>query len=270
MILSVFKKGVAISLSFFYFTSTCCANESSYVEFGTGFYKVTYSERDSSLKQLNRESGLLPKLFVNAGWNFDKLSIFSKLELSQSQVEYVGHTQTFQVLQTTTDTSRSEYEIGAAYQFHDSAKVMLSASKYYWDREIRGTRSSLPLNEYYRWKNFKLGFDIRLFKRDLDQLNFQFTAGKLFDEHLEVDLSDIGYGQPVIPLTGDLYNKLQLRYIYSWTPAMDLRLNTSFTRIKFDQSEAKKLSKNFTHITIREPQSTTGIFGLSVSLVLKI
>ncbi len=266
----MFKKGVAISLSFFYFTSICCANESGYLEFGAGFYKVTYSERDSSFKQLNKENGVLPNLFVNAGWNLENISIFSKAVLSQSQVDYVGHTQTYQALQTTTDTSRSEYEIGAAYQFHDSAALILSASKYYWDREIRGTRSSLPLAEYYRWKNFKLGFDIRLFKRDLDQLNVQFTCGKLFDEHLEVDLSDIGYGQPVIPLKGELYNKIQLRYTYSWTPTMDLRFNTSFTRINFDQSEAKKLSKNFSHITIREPQSTTGVVGMSLSLVVKI
>lgn len=264
------KKGEALCLSFFCFCYTGHAVGSAYLELGVSSHKVSYSESNSVSERLNKESGVLPGILVETGLAYKNLTLFAEAEFSQFSIDYIGKTQANQPLETTTDTTRAEYTLGAGYQITDWLGSTLSLSQYYWDREIEGTRSSLPLNEYYCWKTLKLGTEIRLFKRPIDRLSLKFAYGALFDESLEVDLSRLGFGRPLIQLRGDTYKSFGVRYARKWTPDLDINFDMNYTRVLFKQSDSVSASNSFTTISIREPRSKTGLVQLSLGLQYKI
>ena len=269
MTFDLIKKGGALCFSFFYVTQACYAYDSVTLEFGTSVQRVSYTEGSSSSQPLNKESGLLPGLVLGAKVANQKTSVFAKAYLSKATIDYKGQTQSSRDLQTTTNTFRSEYIVGVAYQLDYWARVSLAASRYDWDRKINGTDNSLPLDEYYQWKIAKLGLKIRLFKGNADQLNLGITYGKLFGESLKVDLSDLGYGQPSIPLNGRAYEQFGLNHIHQWTAKTQLKFDITYTNLEFDQSPSINANNGFRSISIREPASKTELIELALTISQK-
>lgn len=93
---------------------------------------------------------------------------------------------------------------------------------------------------------------------------------KLFDEELEVNLSNLGYGRPVIPLKGRRYNEIGVSYLRSLTMDLDLKFDINYTNIMFDESDSITARSALSSIEIREPQSETGIVQTGLSLLFKL
>jgi hypothetical protein len=267
MLVRTFKKGVALCLSFFYSFDSYAEMQSGFLEIGSGIQNVRYSETSSSSFELNKESGSIPAIFVKGGMNYQKVSVFTRANFAKSKVDYQGHTQSLQPLVTDTDTTRAEHSLGSVYQLKEWLDLEASISHYEWDREIEGTNMSLPLDEYYTWRTLKLGAEVLLFNRLKDQFSLKVTGGKLYDERLKVDLSNLGYGKPVISLKGKSYRSVDLEYSYNWSSSSEIKFNAQYTHTKFAESDSITVRNGFTTITIREPQSETTVIGFNLGLV---
>ena len=256
----VLRKGAAFCLSFFYCLGVCEANEAAFVELGVGLQDIHYSETSSASFLLNREKGAIPVVSVTGWLNRGRASLFMKANFAHASIDYRGYTQSFQSLETSTDTTRINGSLGALYQLEEQFSLFMMVAGNYWAREIQGTMSSLPLDEYYRWKSIVLGTDLTLFEDESQQLNFRFSVGKLFDEELEIDLSSLGYGTPVLPLKGERVHRFEVGYLRNLSSDLDLSLDLGYFSLEFDQSDEIAVSNALSTITLREPQSeTTGV-----------
>ena len=217
-----------------------------------------YEETDINGSTLNQETGFIPGISVAASRPYR--SIVHSLEFSAygGEVNYDGQTQAGQPHQTTTEQSiyRLQYRLSGSLENTDAD---LYGKVYWqqWDRDIQPNNGVLGLFERYRWWSIEAGVEVPLMRKDRQNLLLELGVLTTLNGTILVDLSDVGFGEPVLNLGHGIGFSGELRYEIRQGPDGKLHFGIRYRNWEFGRSNSETVSDGTSFLTITEPDSQT-------------
>lgn len=227
-----------------------------------------YKETDTSGNTLNQETGLIPGITLAAALPYRRIDNTFELSVYDGQVDYDGQTQTGQSHQTTTEQSiyRLLYKLSWSPL---SSNAALYGKTYWqqWDRDIQPSNGVQGLFERYQWWTIEAGAQMPFIKNDSQSLLLELGLLGSINGTIMIDLSDAGFGEPVLDLGNSIGFSGELKYEFKQSNNSSLQFGVLFKTWEFARSNSKTISNGGTTITITEPDSTTIQTTLSASYI---
>lgn len=235
---------ISALILFFFFSQYAFSNELSISPY---LFNFNYAEFDTQGVNLNSENGELIGLAINyqnlyKNYQFDLYGRYA-----QGNVDYDGQTQIGVPHQTTTKAKLSN--AGIKYTYDDN--YFFGISNWFWVRDIQPRLAVDGLYEEYNWWEFELGKRIHFSsetKIDLSLLNT--FAGEIY-----IDLSDYGFGEPVLDL-GEAWGwRFAINHPYQLSKEQKLLFKLAFENWGFERSNTEFVSNGSNIIGVTEPAS---------------
>lgn len=227
-----------------------------------------YEEFDTSGNSLNKENGLLPGLTLLASQAHQAINNTVEISIFDGEVDYDGQTQSGQPYRTNTDETiyRFLYKISWS---PENNKGAFYAKTYWqqWDRNILPNNGVSGLFERYQWWSFEAGIQTLLYKNDRHDLLFELGVLKTTNGTIKIDLSNSGYGTPILDLGDDIGFNGALNYRINFGQNSNLQFGFRYTNWGFGRSNSRTLSNGSNTITIVEPESTSYQTTATVSYI---
>jgi hypothetical protein len=120
------------------------------------------------------------------------------------------------------------------------------------------------LLERYQWWTIEAGLRTTLWQQLSHSLTFELGVLETSYGTIQIDLSDSGYGKPVLDLGNGLGASLSLEYAVELTSNNRLQLGIGYSRWKFGRSNSKAVSNGAGTIIVTEPDSLSNQTTLSL------
>lgn len=227
-----------------------------------------YEETDMSGNILNQETGFMPGLTIAAEQPFHRIDNSFEFSVYDGQIDYDGRTNTGLPHQTTTEESiyRLLYKLSWSPL---STKAALYGKAYWqqWDRDIQPNNGVQGLFERYQWWTIEAGATLPFIQTDNQNLLLELGLLTTFNGTILIDLSNAGFGSPVLDLGNSVGFSGELIYRLRQSQYSSLQFGVQFKTWEFGRSNSKTLSNGSSTITIFEPDSTTIQTTLSASYI---
>jgi hypothetical protein len=235
-----------------------CAIANNYLHITGNVIKFNYQEHSSTGEKLNKETGITRGVSASYSYNHYNMGFNLTAGHYSGNVDYQGKTQAGVPLNTTTDEDFTD--LGAEiFWYPVSLNLGLYTSFQWleWQRRILPSSQSIELNEVYQWQTFEAGFISPIFQYGKHQLELKFGLSHSKNGHLEVNLSEIGFGKPCLDLGDGSGTSTSLTYHFYLANMNRLSIGLAHKQWRFSQSDSKTVSNNTSAIIIREPKSNS-------------
>jgi hypothetical protein len=224
-----------------------------------------YEEFGASSQSLDHETGFIPGIKI-AGEKFAfALRHMAEFGIWGGGVDYDGQTQSGQPHRTKTDETIYRLLYRIDWQpTDDDGSLYAKACWQNWDRDIMPADGVSGLFERYQWWTIEAGLRATLWQQPNHSLAFELGVLKTSYGTIQIDLSDSGYGKPVLDLGDGLGASVSLEYALKLTSSKRMRLGIGYRRWKFGRSNNKAVSNGASTIIITEPDSLSNQITLSV------
>ena len=217
-----------------------------------------YEETDVDGNRLNKETGYLPGVSIAASQRFRTAYHSFEFSAYGGEVDYDGQTQSGVPHQTRTEQTiyRVLYRLSAPLETTD-AELYGKVYWQQWDRDIQPNNNVLGLFERYEWWSIEGGFEVPLMRKDRQDLLLGLGVLTTLYGTISIDLSDAGFGEPVLDLGNGVGFVGELKYdIRQWKNS-SLQFGVSYRTWEFGRSNSKTISNGSEFFTITEPESQT-------------
>jgi hypothetical protein len=243
-----------------------CVIANNYLHISANLTNFDYQEYLSNGENFNKETGSINGLSAGYSYIANNVGFNLKAAYNAGNVDYLGKTQAGVELNTTTKEHFTE--IGAEliwYPVSFNLGLYAKFQWFEWQRNILPSSQSIALNEVYKWQNFGVGFVMPIFQYNKHEIELQLGLSHSTNGHLEVNLSDIGFGKPKLDLGEGSEISTSLTYHLKLTNDTRLSIGLTHRQWEFSQSNSKVVSSNTNSIIIREPRSKTKTTSLFIS-----
>lgn len=217
-----------------------------------------YEETDTSGNTLNKETGFIPGISIAASRPYRGVDHSLEFSAYGGEVDYDGQTQAGQPHQTTTEQSiyRLQYRLSWSLESTDAD---LYGKVYWqrWDRDIQPNNGVLGLFERYQWWSIEAGTEVPLMRKDKQDLLLGLGILTTLYGTIMIDLSDTGFGEPVLDLGNGIGFFGELKYAIKQTNNSSLKFGIQFRTWEFGRSNSETISDGSSFISITEPDSKT-------------
>ena len=227
-----------------------------------------YEETDVFGSSLNRETGFMPGFTVAASQPYRNTRITVEFSLYDGDVDYDGKTQAGRPHQTTTE--ETIYRVLYRLDWSPMGTTDVFYGKAYlqqWDRNIQPNDGVQGLFERYQWVTAEAGARFPFIKDEKQNLMLELGVLTTFNGTIMIDLTDAGFGQPVLDLGNGVGFTGELKYEFKHTRNTSFRFGVQLKGWEFGRSNSKTISNGSTIITITEPDSTTVQTTLSAGYI---
>jgi hypothetical protein len=224
-----------------------------------------YEEFDTTGDTLNTEIGFLPGVTVTAAHPFRAINNTFEFSLYGGRVDYDGQTQSGQPHQTETNETiyRLLYRLSWA-PLNDQGELYAKAYWQQWDRSIQPNNGVSGLFEQYQWWSFEAGGQLWIYSKPGHKVFIDLGILVTRNGTIMVDLSNAGYGEPVLDLGDGLGLNSAINYRMAYTANGSFDFGLRYATWNFDRSNVKTISNGSTTISIVEPDSTTQQLTLTI------
>jgi len=227
-----------------------------------------YEETDIFGSTLNQETGLIPGFTVATSHPYRSIRNTVEFSLFGGAVDYDGRTQAGQPHQTTTE--ETVYRILYMLSWSPESTEGAFYGKTYWqqwDRDIQPNNGVPGLFERYQWWTAEAGVQVPFIKDEKQNLLLELGMLTTFNGTIMVDLTDSGFGKPVLDLGNGIGFSGELKYVHKQAKNSSFQFGVQLKGWEFGRSNSKTISNGITTITITEPDSTTVQTTLSASYI---
>lgn len=196
-----------------------------------------YEETGDDGSRLNKETGYIPGVSVAASQLYRGITHNIEYSFYGGDVDYDGQTQTGIPHQTRTDQRiyRLQYRFSGSLESTDAD---LYGKVYWqqWDRDIQPRNNVGGLFERYEWWSLEAGIEVPLMRRDRQDLLLELGILTTLNGTMTVDLSALGYGEPVLDLGNETGFSGELKYEIRPQQNTSLRFGLQFRTWEFGRS----------------------------------
>ena len=227
-----------------------------------GLMYFDYEETEDGIS-LNHETGFIPGISIAASHPYHSIDHSFEFSAFGGEVNYDGHTQNLQPHQTTTEQSiyRLQYRISWSLESTDAD---LYGKVYWqqWDRDIQPNNGVAGLFERYQWWSIEAGVEVPLMRKDRQNLLLELGILTTLNGTIMIDLSDAGYGEPVLDLGNGIGFSGELKYEIKQENNSGLEFGIQFRTWEFGRSNTLNISNGSAlcgqeFCSIHEPDSKT-------------
>ena len=217
-----------------------------------------YEETDLDGSTLNTETGFIPGVSVAVSSPHRRIIHSLEFSLYSGDVNYDGQTQAGVPHQTTTEQTiyRLQYRFSGSLESTDAD---LYGKIYWqqWDRDIQPNAGVFGLFERYRWWSIEAGVEVPLMRKDRQDLLLELGALATLNGTILVDLSDAGFGEPVLDLGSGIGFSGEIRYEIMQSNNSSLHFGVSYRTWEFGRSNSAIITDGINTFVITEPDSQT-------------
>ena len=240
--------------------SSLTANNAVALELGASaeLMYFNYEEFDTSDATLNTEIGFLPGFTISAAQPFRAINNTLEISLYGNRVDYDGQTQSGQPHQTETNETiyRLLYRLSWA-PVNDQGELYAKAYWQQWDRSIQPNNGVSGLFEQYQWWSFEAGGRISVYSTPRHKVFIDLGVLTTRNGIIMVDLSNAGYGEPVLDLGNGVGFNSAVNYRMAHKTNGAFLFGLRYATWNFGRSNVKTISNGSSTISIVEPDSTT-------------
>lgn len=235
------------------------------------FHYFNYTEYDDNNVELDRETGLIPGLELS--FLVEDRRIRHSFEIVMSmingRVDYDGQTQAGVPFITKTDETL--YQLGFRYGWRTESpfipeKLYIAVNHHRWDRDIIGKGNVQGLSEVYEWGELSLGLIQPFYQNNQTSLLIDASVLYIFGPEIEVDLSDFGFGKPVLELGARYGGRIQLLYKEKKADDIELSVSMYLEGWRFGRSNSTTIFSPTGSAVITEPKSETLHSGIRFTI----
>ena len=246
--------------------------EATAVEMGVSadLMYFNYEEVDTSGATLNTEIGFLPGFTLSASHPLRTISNTIEFSLYGGRVDYDGQTQSGQPHQTKTEETiyRLLYKLSWA-PVNDQGELYAKAYWQQWDRSIQPNNGVSGLFEQYQWWSLEAGAQVLIYTNTRHKVSIDLGVLTTRNGTIMVDLSNAGYGEPVLDLGDGIGLNSAINYRMTYTTNGTFQFGLRYATWNFGRSNVKTISNGSTTISIVEPDSTTQQLTATVGYIHK-
>ena len=215
-----------------------------------------YEEFDDNGLSLNKETGFIHGI----GFKLIDRNHQLNLEIYDGTVDYDGQLQSGTPHQT--DTEEMIYYLSYRYlipvfETPERYHYYFGISHQTWERNILPRNNINGLFETYRWLTASAGIESVVHQLSDSQLSIGLGFIYIVDAEIEIDLSDLGYGEPVLDIENKPGFEAELKYTSTLSDSRLLNIGVQYTHSQFGKSNSAALSNGSNTIIIFEPDSTS-------------
>ena len=152
---------------------------------------------------------------------------------------------------------------------NDQGELYAKAYWQQWDRSIQPNNGVSGLFEQYQWWSLEAGTRVSIYTNSHHDVFFDLGILTTNNGTIMVDLSNAGYGKPVLDLGDGLGINSSINYRMAYTGNSAFLFGLRYTTWDFGRSSIKTISNGSTTISIVEPDSTTQQLTASISYIHK-
>jgi len=226
-----------------------------------------YEETDVFGNTLDQETGFIPGFTVAASQPYRSIHNTVEFSLYGGDVDYDGQTtQAGQPHQTTTEETIYRLLYRLSWSPEDSEGAFYGKAYWQqWDRNIQANDGVSGLFERYQWWTVEAGVQVPFVKDEKQNLLLELGMLTTFNGTIMVDLTNSGFGKPVLDLGNGIGFSGELKYEFRQAKNSSLQFGVQFKSWEFGRSNSETLADGRT--TIYEPDSTTIQTTLSASYI---
>lgn len=235
---------------------------------GTYLQYVDYQEFDTNGKSLDRETGFIPGIKLQATYQHHTLWT----TYAYGNIDYDGQLQSG--IPHTADTnyilSSGGYEYAHEMVRYPNTQLLAGFSTYRWQRHILPGNGVPGLNEVYLWQQIHAGLRYKpgsIFNLPLEA---SFSVIRTLNGTVDVNLESLGYGSPRLDL-GDEYGfQAGIKYHRDISRQTGFNVSVESSRWEFGRSQTKSYSSGINNITIAEPRSVSWHTRIGIEFEYKL
>jgi len=223
-----------------------------------GIMYFNYEEFDLNDVTLDTEIGFLPGIsfLIKEKQHSLGAHIFS------GEVEYDGQTQLG--VPHKTDTDETLYYLFYRHDFltTNQHNFFVGLNYQFWERFIQANNGVGSLYEEYSWWSAEAGIK---YTTDNQHLILEVAGFRTFNGDILIDLSNLGYGEPVLNL-GDKFGLRSLLAVNLKTDSFSsMQMGVEYKYWGFGRSNTETLSNGITAISIVEPESKSNLLRFFIN-----
>lgn len=251
---------------------------------GVGFDAMYFDYREFNGDDilLDKETGLMPGLYLSAGLQWDKWYSELVYEYHLGTVDYDGQTQNGVPLATDTEEDIVDLSLLVGRQFGVASRyrsaVYAGLGYHYWERNILPTSNVAGLLETYKWSYALLGAKLSFLQSSKNGLLLDLRVRRMLDATMDIDFLGFidGNGNQwdntTLNLGEDWSYRLGLPYILSLSQNASLTIEPYISTWFIERSNSQELTSGgqpllIQRLVIHEPRSETTNVGISLRYV---
>jgi len=235
---------------------------------GTFLQYVDYQEFDTNGSSLDRETGFLPGIKLQATYRHHTLWS----SYAYGNVHYDGQLQSGVPHSTDTNyiLSSGGYEYAHEIDQHPDVILLAGFGAYSWQRHILPDNGVPGLNEVYLWQQLHAGLRYKPESIFGLPLEASFSVIRTLNGTVDVNLESLGYGSPRLDL-GDEYGfQAGIKYHRDISRQAGFNVSVESSRWEFGRSQTKSYSSGINNITIAEPRSVSWHTRIGIEFEYKL
>ena len=212
-----------------------------------------YEEFDLSGATFNKETGIIPGFSIAASKKINHFKNTLSVESYDGEVDYDGQRQSGvpHMTQTQETLNRAFYKLNWSPDDNNNS-VFGKIAWQQWDRNILPKDNVSGLFERYEWWALEIGILATIYENNTSRWQLELGISKIDNGTIEIDLMDLGLGQPKIELGDGHGVAAQLIYQHTFMTNNALSLSLQHQRWTFSRSNTESISNG---LNITEPRS---------------
>lgn len=230
-----------------------------------GFHHFHYVEYNTLGRELDRETGWMPGMLVEARTRLMPQMDFSlQAALYRAELDYIGQTQSGRPVSTNTAEDIRYFGGRLSYALNPQLQLFASGRYSEWERDIRNIGNVSGLYEVYKWWEVSAGFRIPIGQVEQHSWYFEASVLRTRQPEIFVDLSRVNGGSTTLEMGEETGGRLQLESTQNSAGSWSFGILTYVEFWDFGRSNTLVTTGGVSRFIVTEPRSETRNVGFRV------